>query len=179
MTAETTGVRPAGKLASVAGDRYRDAMSRLAGGVGLLATRDPVGRGCGITVTAVSSVSLDPPLVLVCVKRDGFIHDALYVSSGWALTMLAVDQVDLAEYAARHRHPGDRDDFSRWASRAGVDGALVFTGGVSAVECVPVQFVDAGDHTIAIGRVVEVADDMSGDRPLIYVDRGYRALTPE
>ena len=161
---------------SVAAAPYRDAMARLAGGVGLLTTRDPVGRDCGITVTAVSSVSLDPPLVLVCVKRDGFIHDALYVASGWALTMLADDQVDLARYAARHRHPGDRDDFSRWPSRRGIDGVLVMTGGVSAIECVPHEFVDAGDHTVAIGRVVAVADDVVGRNPLIYVDRDYHEI---
>ncbi len=176
MTAKATSEQAAGELPSAAIGEFRDAMSRLAGGVGLLTTRDPVGRDCGITVTAVSSVSLDPPLVLVCVKREGFIHDALYVSSGWALTMLASDQVDLAEYAARHRHPGDRDDFSPWSARAGIDGALVFTGGVSAIECVPVQFVDAGDHTIAIGRVMGVADDMTGARPLVHVDRSYYTL---
>lgn len=158
---------------------FRDAMSRLAGGVGLLATRDPVGRDCAITVTAVTSVSLEPPMLLVCVKREGFIHDALYVSAGWTVTMLADDQVDLAEYAARHRHPGDRDDFSRWPSRRGVDGTMVVTGGVSAVECVPERFIDAGDHVVAIGLVVAVAADMTGERPLVYVDRAYRTTTQE
>jgi len=157
---------------------FRDAMARLASGVGLITTRDPVGRDCGITVTAISSVSLDPPLVLVCVRREGFIHDALYVASGWALTMLADDQVALARYAARHRYPGDRDDFSPWVSRRGVDDALVFTGGVSAVECVPHELVDAGDHTGVIGRVVAVGDDLTGQRPLVYVDRDYHTIGP-
>ena len=157
-------------------DDFRDAMARLAGGVGLLTMQDPVGRDCGITVTALSSVSLDPPLVLTCVRRGGFVHDALLVADGWTLTMLADDQHSLAVYAARHRHPGDKDDFSAWARRRGNEsGALVFTGGVSAVECVPYDLVDAGDHTVAIGRVVAVAGDLVGERPLLYVDRGYHA----
>jgi flavin reductase (DIM6/NTAB) family NADH-FMN oxidoreductase RutF len=108
------------------------------------------------------------------VRRGGFIHDALLVADGWALTLLADDQTDLARYAARHRHAGDRDDFSAWPSRRGpASGALVFTGGVSAVECVPYDLVDAGDHSVAIGRVVRIPDDLGGEHPLVYVDRGY------
>ena len=54
------------------------------------------------------------------------------------LALLADDQVDLARYAARHRHPGDRDDFSPWKRRRGsAVEALVFTHGVAVVECVP------------------------------------------
>lgn len=153
---------------------FRDAMARLSGGVAVVTTLDAVGRDCGITVTAVSSVSLDPPLVLVCIRRGSFIHDALTVADGWALSMLADDQVDLARYAARHRVPGDRDDFSRWAHRRGeASGALVLTGGVAAIECLPYDVVDAGDHAVCVGRVVVAADDTTGEHPLAYVDRGY------
>jgi flavin reductase (DIM6/NTAB) family NADH-FMN oxidoreductase RutF len=152
---------------------FRDALARLAGGVAVLTTLDPVGRQCGLTVTAVSSVSLDPPLVLVCVKKDGFIHDALYVADGWSMTFLAIGQLDLATYAARHRYPGDRDDFSPWDSRPSGTGELIFTGGVAAVECLPHELVDAGDHTIAIGRVTRVAPGLSGEVPLVHVDRSY------
>lgn len=156
---------------------FRDTMARLAGGVAVVSTLDAVGRDCGITVTAASSVSLDPPLVLVCVRRGSFMHDALTVADGWALSMLADDQVELARYAARHRAPGDRDDFSRWAHRRGeASGALVLTGGVAAVECLPYDVVDAGDHAVCIGRVVVAADDTAGERPLVYVDRAYTSL---
>ncbi|MGH9250752.1 MAG: flavin reductase family protein, partial [Acidimicrobiales bacterium] len=111
---EPTSTVAAERPPSAPVDEFRDAMARLAGGVGVLTMTDPVGRDCGITVTAVSSVSLEPPLVLVCVRRGGFVHDALFVADGWALTLLADDQTGLARYAARHRHPGDRDDFSAW-----------------------------------------------------------------
>ncbi|WP_158542803.1 flavin reductase family protein [Phytoactinopolyspora halophila] len=155
---------------------FRDAMARLGSGVGILTTLDPIGRDCGLTVSAVSAVSLDPPLVLVCVKKDGFIHDAIYVADGWSLTFLAVDQLEVARYCARHRHPGARDDFSAWTTRRTDNGELIFTGGVAAVECAPYQFVDAGDHTIAIGEVVRVPADMRGETPLLHVDRAY--VTP-
>jgi len=59
------------------------------------------------------------------------------------------------------------------ASRPGdASGALVFTGGVSAVECVPYDLVDAGGHTVAIGRVFGIPVDLVGGQPLVYVDRG-------
>lgn len=170
-----------GGLAStgVPAQAYRDAMSHLGGGVTVVATRDPIGRDVGITATSVTAVSLVPPLVLVCVRSGGFAADCLSVSDGWTLSMLAEDQVDLARYAARHRHPGDADDFSSWPRRRGAaTGSLVLTGAVAAVECVPHAFTDAGDHTICVGRVVEVATDVTGRRPLLYVRRGYHALGP-
>ncbi|TDD68757.1 flavin reductase [Jiangella aurantiaca] len=148
-------------------------MARLAGGVALLTVLDPVGRDCGLTVTAVSSVSLEPPLVLACVKKDGFIHDALFVADGWSLSFLAADQLDLSDYGARERHPGARDDFSPWPTRRAARGELIFTGAVAAVECVPYDLVDAGDHTIALGRVTAVARDAGGAVPLVHVDRRY------
>ena len=101
---------PPSEPASVGRGDYRDAMARLAAGVGVVTTLDPLGRDCAMTVTSFTAVSLDPPLVLVCLKREGFLADALAVSDGWAVTMLAEDQVELARYAARHRHPGSRDD---------------------------------------------------------------------
>jgi flavin reductase (DIM6/NTAB) family NADH-FMN oxidoreductase RutF len=152
---------------------FRDAMARLAGGVAVLTTLDPVGRQCGLTVTAVASLSLEPPMVLVSVKKDGFIHDALYVADGWSLTFLATDQVDLAHYAARGRAPGDRDDFGRWPHRPAGTGEFVFTGGVAAVSCESDRFIEAGDHTVAIGRVTAVAAGLSGHAPLVHVDRAY------
>lgn len=154
---------------------FRDAMARVAAGVGVLTVRDGAGDDRGITVTSVSSVSLDPPMVLVCVKRGGSIHDAVEGSDGWALNMLADDQIMLARYAARHRRRGERDDFTAWARGRGTTGALLFTGGVAAVECAPHRFVQAGDHSVAIGRVISVPARMAGRQPLVYVDRGYRS----
>lgn len=155
----------------------RSAMSHLASGVSLLTTRDVVGRDCGLTITSLVSLSLSPPLCLVAVKRGGFLHDALQVADGWAITMLASEQLPLASYAARHRYPSDTDDFSPFPHRRGsASQALYFVGGVAAVECVPEQLVDAGDHTIAVGRVVRIVDDCVGAKPLLYHERAYHDL---
>lgn len=155
----------------------RTAMAHLASGVCLLTTQDVVGRDCGLTVTSVASLSLSPPLCLVAVKRAGFLHDALEVAEGWAITMLSTDQVDLARYAARHRYPSDTDDFSVFQPRRGpVSSALYFTGGVAAVECVPHRLIPSGDHTIAVGRVVAIPADCTGTQPLVYHQRHYTSV---
>lgn len=158
-------------------DQLRGAMSHLAAGVSVLTTRDVVGRDCGLTVTSLISVSLRPPLCVVAVRRGGFLHDALEVADGWSITMLAADQIDLARYCARHRYPGDTDDFTAHPHRRGqASGAVYFTGGVAAIECVPENLVPAGDHTLAVGTVVRIADDCTGTAPLLYQRRGYHRL---
>jgi len=152
---------------------FRNAMSRLASGVTVLTCLDPMGRDCALTVTAVTSVSREPALVLVCVKQDGFTHDAMSVSDGWVLNMLSTEQLDLSTYAARHRAPGDRDDLRTWFShRSPSTGAAVLTGTVATVECVPYSSTDGGDHNVMIGRVVAATAAELGT-PMVHVDRGY------
>lgn len=164
-------------MAEEAAPDLREAMSHLATGVCVLTTRDVVGRDCGLTVTSVTSVSLSPPLCLVAVRREGFLHDALEVSDGWALTILARDQQELARYAARHRYPSDTDDFGPFPHRRGpASGALYFPSGVAALECRPFELVPAGDHTLALGRVVAVPEDCTGEEPLLYFRRAYRSV---
>lgn len=157
----------------------RTAMAHLASGVSVVTTRDVVGRDCALTITSLVSLSLDPPLVLVAVKRGGFLHDALTVADGWAVTMLANQQVGLAAYASRHRYPGDTDDFSGYPHRRGqLSDSIYFVDGVAAIECLPEQLVDAGDHTIVVGRVVRIVDDCTGRDPLLYHERAYRQMGP-
>jgi flavin reductase (DIM6/NTAB) family NADH-FMN oxidoreductase RutF len=152
-------------------------MTQLASGVSLITTRDVVGRDCGLTITSLVSLSLDPPLCLIAVKRGGFLHDALEVSDGWAVTMLSVEQVGLAQYAARHRYPSDTDDFASYAHRrAQASDALYFTDGVAALDCVSERLIPSGDHTIVVGRVVALADDCTGRAPLVYHRRRYTTV---
>jgi flavin reductase (DIM6/NTAB) family NADH-FMN oxidoreductase RutF len=158
----------------------RQAMAHLATGVCVLTTRDVVGRDCGLTVTSVASLSLRPPLCLGAVRRGGFLHDALEVADGWALTVLSTGQVDLARYASRHRYPSDVDDFSAFATRRGrASGSLYFTAGLAALECRPFDLVPAGDHSLVIGHVVAMPDDCVGEDPLLYHRRAYRGIGPQ
>lgn len=155
----------------------RGAMSHLASGVSVLATRDVVGRDCGLTITSLASLSLHPPLCVVAVKRGGFLHDALEVTEGWSITMLSAAQRQLATYAARHRYPSDTDDFSPFPHRRGdASRSLHFLEGVAALECVPERLVPSGDHTIAVGRVVSLPQDCTGRDPLLYFRRDYHRI---
>lgn len=174
-----TANTPVDPPSDFAGLPFRNVMARLAGGVAVVTSQDAVGRDCALTVTAVISVSLEPPLVLVSVKLDGFMHDALSVADGWIINVLATDQLELADYAARHRAPGDRDDLTPWSrSRGQHTGAAVVDGAVATVECVPYSSVDAGDHAVVIGRVVHASSAGSTRQPLVHVDRAYWQVGP-
>lgn len=159
---------------SVAGDDLRQAFANLAVGVCLLGTTDVVGRDVGLTVTSVTSVSLRPAMCLVCVRRDGFIHDSISVSDGWTISMLSESQQGLADYAARHRYPSDTDDFTGFPhARGEATGAIWFTESLCAVECQTSELVAAGDHTLVLGTIVGVAYG-SGRSPLLRLSGEYQ-----
>lgn len=153
--------------AAVSEAEFRDAFSHLAVGVCLLATHDTVGRDVGLTVTSVTSVSLRPPLCLVSVRREGYLHDAVSVTDGWTVSMLDASQRDLADYAARHRYPSDTDDFTGFGGRRDPDsGLLWFPESLGAVQCRTTDLVAAGDHTLVVGEVIEVMPG-TGQSPLL------------
>ncbi len=161
----------------VSPDTFKDVFAAVTGAVCVLSTPDVVGRDCALTVTSLTAVSLRPPLALVTVKRSGFLHDALTVSDGWAITVLSTGQLDLARYAARHRYPSDTDDLSAFGpARGSASGAVYFPDGVAAIECRAESLLAAGDHTVAVGRVISRAPDCRGSEPLLYQGRSYRGL---
>jgi flavin reductase (DIM6/NTAB) family NADH-FMN oxidoreductase RutF len=151
-------------------------VAHVASGVSVLTTRDREGRDCVLTVTSLVSLSLEPPLVLVAVRRGGFIYDALRAADAWAVTILASTQVPLADYAARRRGLGGVDDFTEFAGvRGPMSGALYFPAGMTALECVPHQVTAAGTHLVAVAEVVGLPA-CHGEQPLLYHHRQYRAV---
>jgi flavin reductase (DIM6/NTAB) family NADH-FMN oxidoreductase RutF len=159
----------------LAPDDLRHSFAHLAAGVCVLTTTDVVGRDVGLTVTSVTSVSLRPPLCLVCVRRDGFIHDAIAVADGWSITMLSSTQQKLADYTARHRYPSDTDDFSAFVTaRNALTGTLVFPEALASVECRTHDLVPAGDHTVVLGEVVS-ARAGDGESPLVRLAGRYQS----
>ena len=131
-----------------------------------------------MTATAVSSVSLDPPLILVCVSRASRFHAAITKASGWCVSFLASDQ----EAVARHFSNRGRDLFSQFDGVphkvAAASGSPVIGGAVAWLDCTTYAAYDGGDHTIMVGRVVEaglprLSDERGGGRPLTYYQGTY------
>lgn len=147
---------------------FRKAMGSFAAGVTVV-TACHDGRLVGTTVSAFSSVSMDPPLVMVCLKRDSRTLAALIQAGTFCVNILAQDQGDLAYRFAKS---GADDRFALTVVEAGVCGAPLLAGCVAAVECGLHAAHDGGDHEILVGRVLRVVTDET-KTPLVYVRGGF------
>jgi len=143
---------------------FRKAMGSFPAGVTVV-TACHDGRLVGTTVSAFSSVSMDPPLVMVCLKRDSRTLAALSLARSFCVNILAQEQGDLAYRFAKS---GADDRFALTAVEAGVCGAPLLAGCVTSVECELWAAHDGGDHEILVGRVLRVTTDET-KTPLVYV----------
>jgi len=153
-------------------ETLRRALGSFVTGVTVVTTRDAVGAPHGFTANSFTSVSLDPPLVLVCVGYEVERMDAYRRCRGFAINVLDASQRALSDRFATKRP--DRFDGVRW--RPGTHGAPILEGGIAALECAPWQRIEAGDHMILIGRVLR-CEDADDRRPLAYWRGNYRRLS--
>ena len=124
-------------------------------------------------MSALISLSLDPPLVGVSISRQAAMHELLRRAGGFALSLLADGQEWLAQHFARGVPP-----IAMWhgiASREGAAGAPLLVGALGWLECRLVTEHETGDHTLFVGEVLSVE---LGERapPLVHVESGYRTL---
>lgn len=153
---------------------FREALAHFATGVTVVTAAGPAGPH-GVTVNAFASVSLAPPLVLVCIDRGRLSHAVLAQSGVFAVNVLAADQEDLSRFFAAPDRPEGPDAFGGIAFRPGRTGAPLLDGCVAYVECRVTASHPAGDHSIFVGAV-EHAWAVPGRRPLLYYNRAYRRL---
>lgn len=132
----------------------------------------------GMTANAFASVSLDPPLVLVCVDKQAGLHELLPESKTFAVTVLADDQVDDAEWFASPRRPSGRDQFDDVEWRAApVTGAPVLAHGIAFIDCRVAEIHEGGDHSVFIGEVVGLGH-LRDAGPLVFFSGDYLRLGP-
>ncbi|WP_246161763.1 flavin reductase family protein [Segnochrobactrum spirostomi] len=131
----------------------RDAFGSFITGVTVVTAHDPDGRPIGFTANSFSSVSLDPPLLLVCLARSSRNYAAMTESAGFAVNILSEDQKDVSNTFARRVE--DRFATVRW--EPGPQGSPVFPDAAAWFDCVTERVVEAGDHAILIGRVAAFA----------------------
>lgn len=151
-------------------DEFRAAMGRFASGVTVVTAKAGDGSLAGITVSAFTSLSLDPPLVLICIDKRASIHDRLTESSHFAVNILGEDQ----EVISRRFASRDDDRFSGVGFKEGSTGSPLLDGAICHVECRIVHTYPGGDHTIVVGEV-ESAATVDG-KPLLYSRGGYARL---
>lgn len=149
---------------------FRRVCGVFATGVAVAAATGRDGKPHGITVNSFTSVSLHPPLVLVCIGHKAATHGPFSTAAHFALNFLDESQQDLSERFASS-HPR-RFEGLRW--RAGETGAPVLEDALGVLECETWRKMDAGDHTVFLG-LVRSARARDG-RPLVYFSGKYRRL---
>jgi flavin reductase (DIM6/NTAB) family NADH-FMN oxidoreductase RutF len=156
---------------SVSGQAFRDALAQFASGVTIVATRQGE-QLAGLTATAFSSVSLDPPLVLVCVAKTAGAHDAVASAERVGISVLAVEQGWVARQFARH----GVDKFGGVPLVPG-RGVPLVGGALAHLECRRHARHDAGDHTIVVAEVI--AASAAGGKPLLHYARKLGGVAAE
>lgn len=159
----------AGGAVAVSPKDFREALARWASGVTVVTARDAHGP-VGMTAASFSSLSLEPPLVLVCVAHEAMSHDGLVGAEGFVVHVLGRDQQHLSE---RFAEVGS-EKFAAIEDERGPFDAPLLPLGVARIACARESLLRGGDHTILVGRVV--ATDLGDAEPLVYCDRAYWGL---
>ncbi|BAN26285.1 flavin reductase family protein [Caballeronia insecticola] len=155
---------------------FRDALSAFPSGVTIVSTTDEQGRHWGFTASSFSSVSMDPPLVLVCIANTADSHAAFVDAQRYAINILAQEQKDIAMHFARK----GVDKFGPHAFRYGTEDnphPPMLPGSMASLVCVARDVHEAGDHTVLIGEIQQV--ELGDATPLVYYNRGFRHLELE
>jgi len=139
-------------------------------GVSVVTTQDPDGKPVGMTMSAVTSLSIDPPQFLICVDHRAKTLAAIIASGHFCINYLRYDQENLATAFARR----GEDRFAALAHRVEHTGSPVIEGAIAFIECKVNAVYPGGDHTIIVGDAVN--GDAPGGEPLAYFRGSYRRL---
>ena len=145
----------------------RDAFGAFPTGVTVVTTRDADGKPIGFTANSFTSVSLDPPLLLICLAKTSRNYATITGGQNFAVNILSENQKDVSNTFAR---PVE-DRFAAVDWRSGENGCPVFSDVAAFFECAMHDVVEAGDHVILVGRVTTFAN--SGLNGLGYARGGY------
>jgi flavin reductase (DIM6/NTAB) family NADH-FMN oxidoreductase RutF len=136
----------------------------------VLTVRDADGQPAGMTASSLASVSLQPPLLSVCVDHEAELHDLIVAAPEFVVNVLESGQEELSRrFADKHK-----DRFEGVGYHVGPEGQILLDGALAHIECERFATYPGGDHTIVIGRVI--GGDSRDGHPLLYYRGGYAAL---
>ena len=149
---------------------FRATLGAFATGITVITTRGE-GHAYGMTANAFSSVSLDPPLILICAKSGAEGSEHIDRNGVFAVNILAADQEPLSRYFASKDRPRGHDAFRDVEHRTVVTGSPVLNGVVAYLDCRLHESRTVGDHEIFIGEVVAL--DSTEGEPLLFYGGSY------
>jgi 3-hydroxy-9,10-secoandrosta-1,3,5(10)-triene-9,17-dione monooxygenase reductase component len=153
-------------------DTFRTVMGHFVTGVTVVTAFDAQ-TPQGITVNALSSVSLEPPLVMVALDRRRFITPTVRATGRFAVNVLSETQQAMSDcFAGADVTPG-RDEFCGATWHQGETGLPLIDDAIASLECTVVETFSAGDHDLFIGRVDALATEATDADPLLYFRRRY------
>jgi flavin reductase (DIM6/NTAB) family NADH-FMN oxidoreductase RutF len=161
---------PQGRIAPVTSEEFRRACGRFATGVTIASVLDPQGVPHGLTVSSFTSVSLNPPLILICLGHEVTIIDLFRAARYFGINVLTEQQRGLSERFARKNE--DRFNDLEW--QRGETGVPLLCGVLASIECAVDQRITAGDHDIFVGEMVSAR--VADGEPLIHFASRYRSL---
>jgi flavin reductase (DIM6/NTAB) family NADH-FMN oxidoreductase RutF len=150
-------------------DGFKSAMRRLASSVAVVTAHGPDGP-CGMAVTSITSVTLEPPTLLICLKRGSSVHRCLQQGTKFRVCILSRDQLDISA-AFGGAVAGDRR-FSVGDWRSDQHGCPALSTAQAAFGCEVESAIQYGSHEVVFGRVLDVSVE-EGIDPLIYLDGRY------
>jgi flavin reductase (DIM6/NTAB) family NADH-FMN oxidoreductase RutF len=160
---------------------FRQAAGQFAAGIVVVTTS----AGHAMTISAFTSVSLEPPLVLFCAEKIARFHDAVVAAGSWAGSILAEDAEKTARWLATRGRPLDGQLDGVAHHRGPVTGAPLLDGALATLECRTTAVHDGGDHSVIVGQVVAVSGPPSrgpagppSRGPLVHYAGVYRRLRP-
>lgn len=155
---------------------FRSTVGAFATGVTVVTTRGEE-HAYGMTANAFSSVSLDPPLILVCVISPSEGAEHISRNGVFAVNILTIEQEPMSRYFASRERPRGRDAFREVPHRFAASGSPILEGSAAFLDCRLHTTHEAGDHVIFIGEVLEL-EVRNSHEPLLFHGGGYRLLAP-
>jgi len=153
---------------------FRRVIGHFPSGVSVVTTRTPAGAPCGLTASAVCSLSLNPTLLLVCVEKGADTHDCITQAGFFAVNVLAEGKGETLARRFAIGQPGEK--FTGIAFRDERTGAPVLDEALAWMDCRVAGQARGGDHTVFMGEVL-AADAVEGT-PLVYYRGGYGRFVP-
>ena len=153
---------------------FRTALGRFATGVTVVTTKTPT-EARGMTANAFSSLSLDPPLVLVCYDNKASSLKMVQEAKKFAINFLSEEQKSASDWFAGKGRDAE-DQFADIPHEIGENGSPLITGHVGVLECDLHEELPGGDHTIVVGRVTRVLLEEEVRAPLLFYGSAYRKM---
>ena len=174
------------ELQAISADEYREVLARFATGVTVVTTVEDGPGGVqpwGTTVNSFTGISLDPPLVMVSIGRERSIHPIIQRTGRFGVNILGEGSQAISDCFAGAPSPLPRSAFCNADYKLGQAGLPILGQAIAYLSCEVDRTIEAGDHTMYLGRVVETGCRDEVGWPLLYFRRRYlsieRAATPD